>query len=249
VNSLAIAGIVLASTFGGAVVGLLLRALLPDHHLSSESKDIVKMGTGVVATMSALVIGLLIASAKSDFDAQKNGFQQMSTNLVLLDRILSHYGTEAKDARALLHSLASTMLEHMDASSDGIASREITAKGDAFYDALLDLTPHTDAQRSLKSQGLQTAADIGRARLPLMQRQQSSIPMPFLVVLVFWLTILFLSFGLMSPSNATVLAVLFVCALSVSGALLLIVDLDQPFEGLIQVSPDSLRSAVAQLGH
>ena len=112
-NSLAIASIVLASTFGGAVVGLVLRALLPDHHLSNESRDIVKLGTGLIATMAALVIGLLIASAKSGFDSQKSAFQQMSTNIVLLDRALSHYGTEAKDSRELLRRTTASLLERV----------------------------------------------------------------------------------------------------------------------------------------
>ena len=72
--------------------------------------------------------------------------------------------------------------------------------------------------------------------------------MPFLVVLVFWLTILFISFGLFAPPNATVIATLFVCALSVSGAIFLILELDQPFEGLIRISSAPLRNALAHLG-
>jgi hypothetical protein len=252
VNSLLIAGIVFACTFGGALAGLWLRGLLPEHHLSTESRDAVKLGTGVVGTMAALVIGLLIGAAKADFDAQKNAFQQMSTNLVLLDRALAHYGPEAKEARAHLHHLSSSLLDHItgppNASSPGIGDEEITANGGVFYDSLRDLKARDDSQRSIQSQILQIAADLARARVPLTQRQQSSIPAAFLVVLAFWLTIIFLSFGLLTQKNATVLAVFFVCALSVSGAIFLIVDLDQPFEGLIQVSADPLRSAVSQLG-
>jgi hypothetical protein len=252
VNSLTIAAIVFACAFGGALLGLLLRALLPEHHLSNESKDIVKLGTGLIATMSALVIGLLIASAKSDFDAHKSAFQQMSTNLVLLDRGLAHYGPEAKEARALLHRTASSLLDHIwtpqGASATGLGDLEITASGGMLYDSIRNLSPGNDAQRSIQSQALQIAADLARARLQLIQREQSSIPRPFLVVLVFWLTILFMSFGLFSPVNSTVILVLLVCALSVAGALFLIVDMDQPFEGLIQISSGPLRDAISQLG-
>jgi hypothetical protein len=252
VNSLSVAGIVFGCTFGGAVIGLLLRALLPEHHLSNESKDIVKLGTGLIATMAALVIGLLIASAKSDFDTQKSAFQQMATNIVLMDRALSHYGPEAKHPRALLSRYSSTLLDHIQSSesglSHGIGDKEITANGAILYDSIRDLVPKTDSQRSIQSLANQIAADLARARLQLTQREESSIPVPFLVVLIGWLTILFMSFGLFSPTNATVILVLVVCALSVAGALFLIVDLDQPFEGLIHLSPEPLRNAVAQLG-
>lgn len=232
------------------MAGLLVRALLPKHHLSDETRDIVKLGSGVIGTMAALVIGLLIGAAKSDFDTQKNAFQQISTNIVLLDRALAHYGSEAKPARKQLRSFATSLLDHVSTPqgvASGIADEEITANGGALFDSLRDLPSDTEAKRSIQTQTLQIAADLARARLPLTL-QQSGLPVPFLVVLAFWLTILFLCFGLLAPANATVLGVLFVCALSVAGALFLIVDLDQPFDGLIRISPDSLRSAVAQLG-
>lgn len=251
-SSIVIAGIVFAAAFGGALVGLLLRAILPGHHLSNDSKDTVKLGTGLIATMSALVIGLLIASAKADFDAQKSAFQQMSTNFVLLDRGLSHYGPEAKETRALLRRTVSSMLDRAwsatGSTSTGLSDPEIAANMGAIYDAIRNLKPQNDTERIVHSQALQISTELGRTRLQLSQRQQSSIPIPFLVVLDFWLAVLFASFGLFSPPNATVLVVLFVCALSVAGALFLIVDLDQPFEGLIQLSDEPLRHTLSQLG-
>jgi len=252
VNSLVIAGIVFACTFGGALLGLLLRVLLPEHHLSNESKDIVKLGTGLIATMSALVIGLLIASAKSDFDARRNAFQQLSTNIILLDRSLAHYGPEAKETRALLHRAASTLFDHIwtpqGASAAGIGDTEITEMGGTLYESVRNLKPSTDSQRSIQSQALSVTAELARLRWQLAQREQSSLPVPFLVVLMLWLTVLFMSFGLFSPVNSTVILVLFVCAFSVAGALFLIVDMDQPFEGLIQISSGPLRDAISQLG-
>ncbi|HEX4069627.1 MAG TPA: hypothetical protein VHX68_00595, partial [Planctomycetaceae bacterium] len=76
-GSIAIGGIVFACTFVGALAGMGLRAVLPEHHVSPESKDVVKLGMGLIATLAALVLGLLIASAKSSFDAQRTGFQQL----------------------------------------------------------------------------------------------------------------------------------------------------------------------------
>jgi hypothetical protein len=113
VGSMGVGGIVFACTFGGALVGMLLRATLPVHHLSSDSKDVVKLGTGLIATLSALVLGLLIASAKSSFDAQRTGFQQLSANLVMLDRALARYGPETKDAREALRQLVASAIDRL----------------------------------------------------------------------------------------------------------------------------------------
>jgi hypothetical protein len=252
VGSMEVGAIVFACTFGGAVVGMMLRAVLPEHHLSNESKDVVKLGAGLIATLSALVLGLLIASAKSSFDAQRTGFQQLSANIVLLDRLLARYGPETKDARAALHRLVESTIDRLwpkDASqSSGLGAQAITASGTIVFERVRDLLPKTDVQRSLQSQALQICTDLAKTRLLLTEQDESAIPRPFLIVVVFWLTVLFTSFGLFSPLNPTVIATLLVCALSVAGAMFLIVDLDEPLGGLIQISSTPLRNALAQLG-
>jgi hypothetical protein len=251
VSSLIVAGITFACTFGGALFGMYLRRVLPDPHLGSDSKDVIKMGTGLIATMAALVLGLLIASAKSTFDAQRAGFQQMATNVVLLDRTLAHYGPEAKAARDVLRNTVAGVLDQLwpaaGTPSSGLDAPEITAKGTALYEAVRDLAPKTDAQRAAQAQALQLVTDLTRTRWTLSQRDDGSIPKPFLAILIFWLSVLFMSFGLFSPGNATVVAILLVCALSVASALLLIVDMSQPFTGLFQISSTPLRGALAQL--
>jgi hypothetical protein len=252
VDSLTIAGIVFACAFGGAVLGMYLRRVLPESHLSSESKDAVKIGTGLVATLAALVLGLLVASAKSSFDAQRGGFQQLSANLILLDRSLKHYGPETKAIREELRRTVTLLLDHRwpagGSRASGLDSPEITASAGAFYAAIRDLPAATDAQKAIQSQALQVGADLGRTRWLLSQGDESSIPTPFLVVLVLWLAVLFVTFGLFSPPNATVVAILFICAVSLAGAVFLIVELDQPFGGLIQISSKPLRDALGQLG-
>ena len=251
-NALTIAGIVFGCTFGGALLGACLRRVLPESHLSSDSKDVVKMGTGLLATLAALVLGLLIASAKSSFDAQRAGFQQLAVNVIVLDRALRHYGPEAKDVRDQLHRTVALLLDHRwpadGSQGTGLDAPELSASGTALYTAVLNLAPRTDAQKSVQSQALQVTFDLSRTRWQLTQGGDSSIPFPFLVVLVFWLTVLFVTFGLFSPPNATVVTILFICAMSIAGALFLIVELDRPFHGLIQISSQPLRDALGQLG-
>ena len=105
-SSLAISGIVFTCIIGGIVLGIILRALMPEKHLSAETKGIVNLGIGLVGTMTALVLGLLIASAKSSFDAQRNGLAQLSGNVIFLERALAHYGPESKEAREMLFASA-----------------------------------------------------------------------------------------------------------------------------------------------
>jgi hypothetical protein len=252
VDSLIVAAIVFACTFGGAVFGMFLRAVLPEPHLSSESRDVIKMGTGLIATMSALVLGLLIASAKSSYDAQKSGFQQIAANFILLDKTLAQYGPDAKPARDKLHRTVSTLIDRLwptDGSrAAGLDATEITELGGSLMKAVRELAPQTDLQRSLQAQALQIGSELARLRWSLSQQEDNTVPTPFLVVLVFWLFVLFTSFGLSSPRNATVLVVHFVCALSVAGALFLIVDLGQPFQGVFQIPSTPFRKALTQMG-
>ncbi len=248
-STMAISGIVFACVFGGAMLGMLLRSIVPEHHLSSDSKDVVKLGMGLIATMSALVLALLIASAKSSHDTQSGEVIQVAAGFVQLDRVLAHYGPETKDARNLLRGLLARGIgPRGNYRSVSLDSAEMNAGADSFYEKIQQLTPRNDTQRSLHAQAIQIGADLGRTRSLLLEQTGGSIPMPFLVVLVFWFTVIFITFGLFAPTNSTVIAVLLVCALSVAGAIFLILELDRPFEGLIQISDAPLRSALARLG-
>jgi hypothetical protein len=236
--------------FGGALLGVLFRTMLPEEHLSADTKDVVKLGIALVARMAALVLGLLIASAKSTYDTRRNQLLQVSTDIILLDRILANYGAETKDARTLLQrSVAAAVDQFWPANGDRPATIDRQATSvEALYANIQRLSPQSEAQRSLQNQAITIALDLARTRVLLFEQLGSSIPVPFLMVLVFWLCIIFASFGLFAPRNATVIAAFFVCALSVAGAIFLILELDQSFEGLLQVSGDPLRAALAQLG-
>jgi hypothetical protein len=251
VSAVAIASIVFACLFAGALLGMFLRAVLPEHHLNTDTKDAVKVAIALVATMGALVLSLLISTAKSAYDTRSSEFVQMSADIVLLDRVLARYGPEAKDARSLLRrSVAASIEWFWPTTGARPAGFDPTATSpvEALYDKIEELSAQTESQRSLQVQALNLAMNLGHTRFLLYEQAGSSVPLPFLVVLVFWLTIIFASFGLFAPGNATVTTVFLVCALSVSGAIFLILELDRSFEGMIQVSSTPLRQALARLG-
>jgi hypothetical protein len=249
-SSIAISLIVFACVFGGAVFGSLLRNTLPPPHLSGDSKDVVKLGMGLVATMAALVLGLLVSSAKSSYDTQSAELTEMSSRVVFLDRVLAHYGPETKEVRDVLRSAVVTSLgkiwpqEHAGASEVGVPS--VSAEG--LLDRIQALSPKNDAQRSLQAQALSMAIGLGQSRWLLYEQGTASVSKSMLAVLVFWLTTIFISFGLFAPRNATVITALCVSGLSVSGAIFLILEMYTPFSGLIEISSAPLRFALAHLG-
>ena len=238
-------------TFVCISVGALLGMFLPGHHLSTDEKDVVRLGTGLIGTIAALVLGLLIASAKGSYDTQSTQVTQMTSNVVLLDNLLEQYGPETTEVRNLLRRGVVVLADRMwRENSSNIAKTspfEASAESDAFFTKLQQLSPQNDSQRSLQPRAIQIATDIAQTRLLLFAQRNNSIPMPFLVVLIFWLTIIFGSFGLFAKPSATVFGSLFVFALSAAGAIYLVLELGQPFAGLMQISSAPLRSALVPL--
>src|SRR5208283_3564223 len=247
-SSLAISSIVFACVFGGALVGLFLRSALPEHHLSAESKDAVKVGIGLIATMTALVLGLVVSTAKASYDTKNNELTAMSADILLLDRVLANYGPETRTIREQLRRAGARSLDMIWPQNGQAPRLEPAAGGEVLYDMIEALSTKNDAQRGLQSQALQLSIELLKMRWLLFEQSGSSISAPFLFVLVFWLAVIFVSFGLFAPRNVTVVATLLVCALSVSGAIFLILELDRPFQGLIQISAAPFRDAVARLG-
>ena len=250
-SPLTIGVIVFACVFSGGMLGMFLRSALPEHHLSEESKDTIKVGIGLIATMAALVLGLLVATAKASFDTKSSELTEMSANTVLLDRVLAHYGPETKTARELLRGAVTLLFERVwppPKASQTARLEPAMGRGEDFYDAIQALSPKDEAQSGLKNEALNIAIDLGKLRWLLFEQSSSSISTVFLIVVVFWLTIIFMSFGLFAPYNLTVVITLLVCAMSVAGAIFLILELDQPFGGLIQISSAPIQSALAHLG-
>ncbi len=251
-SAIALSCIAFVCILGGALFGMLLRNRLSGHHLSTDAKDVVRLGTGLIGTIAALVLGLLIASAKSSYDTQSSQIKQMTANIVLLDNLLAQYGPETEAARNLLRRgviiLADRMWRENSSDLAKVAPFEASTATEAFYAKLQELSPQNDSQRSLQARAIQISTDVGQTRLLLFAQTNNSIPMPFLVVLIFWLTIIFTSFSLFAQPNAIVIGSLVVFALSAAGAIYLILELGQPFAGLMQISSAPLRNALVPLG-
>ena len=248
-NSAMMSLMIFFCVFGGALLGLLLHAILPEHHLSKETQDIVKLGMGLVGTMAALVLGLLVASAKGSYDAQSAEVAQLSANIALIDRALALYGPETKEARAVLHGAVSRTLDQMWPKAASVTPSVPPSSGaEILYDKIHALSPQNDTQRSLKSQASSIAVDLAKTRWLMYAQAMSSVSLPLLVILVLWLSAIFISFGLFAPINAITVSSLFVAALSVSCAIFLILEMYTPYTGLVQISSAPLRAVIAQLG-
>jgi hypothetical protein len=242
-------------TFGLAVVGILLgsfmQRMLPEGHLSSDSKEVVKLSMGVVATLAALVLGLLVASAKSTYDARESEINQITANVILLDSLLGKYGEEAQAARASLRQAIPPVVDKIWREGQSVPLQstpfKAAAEGEALYQRVQELQPNSDIQRGLQARIIQVTNDLMQSRFLLFSHLGSSIPTPFLAVLLLWLIILFAGFSLMAPANATTLASLVICALSVSGAIFLILELNEPFSGLMVIRSEPLRNALTPL--
>jgi hypothetical protein len=212
-SSMTIGWVVFGLVFGSALLTMALHGVVPEHHLSTDSKDVVKLGIAVIATMSALVLSLLIASAKGSYDIRSREFTQMTASIILLDRLLAHYGPETKEVRDVLHRSVVDALDRIGSSKNlqlpMLAPTAATPQG--IYSQIQRLSPQNEAQRSLQAEALKMAVDMSQTRwLLLEQGAESSIPMPFLVVLVLWLCIIFASFGLYAPHRRHPLRLRFV---------------------------------------
>lgn len=252
-SSLAITAIVLACLFGGALLGMVLRAYLPKHHLSPESTDVIKLATGLMATLAALVLGLLISSANTAHITVENEYTQSMADVAVLDRDLEEYGAGAQPARALLRRALVRKFQSIWPAED-FGQREPAVGDDltpveSMQRMLLQLSPANDAQKWLLSQALLSTNNLGHVRwLLINQEAASTLPTPFLIVLVSWTTAIFISFGLFARPNATVFVSLFVSALAVSGAIFLIIELGDPFVGIVQVSSAPAHAMLNSLG-
>ena len=251
-SALAIAFLAFVCCSGAAMAGMVLHRKLPDHHLDGDSKDVVKLVMGLIATMAALVLGLLIASAKSSYDTQTTELQQVSAGLVQLDRTLELYGPETREVTAtvsngrwLPHSNGSGLLTKV--SRQIWRPRSTAVRPMHCMRKLQSLAPTTEAQRHAQNSAMQLGAGLAQTRILMFEQLGGSVSWPLLGVLVFWLSVLFLGFGLFARFHITITVALIVGALSVAGAIFLILELSQPYQGLMRISDVPLRSALAQM--
>jgi hypothetical protein len=228
--------IIFILTLGGVFVGTLLRRTLPEHHLSDDVKDVVRLGVGLTATMAALVLGLLIAAAKSSFDTQTGQVRQITADLILLDNILAQYGPDARPIRQQIRSTVGPFADRLWREKESAITGPFETEGteDQVYLGIQKLSSQDTVQRSLQSRAVQVSNDLAQARFLLFVESENLIPTPFLAVLAFWLVIIFASFSLFSPLNVTVITFLFLFALSAACAIFLILQLSRPFTELMR---------------
>jgi len=249
-SAIAIAAITFVCTFGCAWLATGIRSALPQSHLSKESQDVVRLGMGLVATMTALLLGLVTAAAKSTFDAHDTAVRNSAVNTLMLDRHLARYGPETEPIRDLIRRAVAARIEATWPAKGAAPPPPMgdVSPAEAIQNQILALSPGNDTQRWLKAECLKLTDEIVRARWRALGSDVGAVPRAFLAVVIFWLTATFASFGLFAPRNSTVLAVLIIASLSVAAAIFLILELDSPFGGLIRVAGDPFRYALANLG-
>jgi hypothetical protein len=248
-SALALSCLIFVLTLGGILLGTFLRRALPDHHLSKDSQDVVRLGVGLIATLAALVLGLLIAAAKSSFDTQSTQVTQITADIILLDNLLAQYGPEARPIRQQMRSVIGPFADRLwrEKQVSSATPFEVNASAEQLYLAIQALSPQNDLQRSLQARAAQISNELAQIRLLLFAESDNVVPAPFITILVLWLIIIFASFSLFSALNVTVFTCLSLFALSASCAIFLILELSQPFSGLMMISSAPLRHALGPL--
>jgi hypothetical protein len=251
VKPLVISALAFVLVLGGALLGMYFRKVVSADHLRDDVKDMVRLSMGLIGTIAALVLGLLIASAKSSYDTRVTQFKQITANVILLDLLLEQYGPDAQNLRTMLRLGVPIMVERItnEGRSGAPAPYETTSEAQRFVARVEELKPNSESQRSVQTRIINAIVQLTQSRLALFTQAHDSIPAPFLAVLIFWLAVIFASFGVFVRPVPIVVITFVVGAMSVSGALFLILEMDQPFAGLFQISTETLTSALAPLGN
>jgi hypothetical protein len=248
-SSVTVAVIVFACTFGSGLGGLYLHGRLPQHHRESDSKDVVKLVMGLVATVAALVLGLLISTAHRSYESQQAEVQQIAVHLFQLDRALERL--DAREARQLLRSIVKAEIDRAEATGGIQTSIESPLEAQRaaalMFERISGLKPADETQRFVQARALQLLGTLGDTRLLLSEQARGAISWPFLVVLVFWLAMLFVGFGLFARRNATLVAALLLGAVSVAGAIFLILEMNRPYTGMMQISIEPIRYVLTRM--
>jgi hypothetical protein len=248
---------------GGTGLGVLLRPLLPEEHRKHETVQLVQLVLGMLVTFAALVLSLLIASAKTSFDTATNDMRAYAADLIQLDARLRDYGPDAEAARVALRSytaaaIASTWPQEspppgdyfprVEPATDGeIESVSLGALLNAVGHEIGSLEPHDRYQTELAARLDQVFGRVRDMRWHLIEEAHDTISRPFFVMLTLWLMLIFLSFGLIAPHNALAFVMITLGAVSVSSTVYVIVDFDTPFTGQIVIPSDSMRDALKHM--
>jgi hypothetical protein len=243
---------VFAFTLAGMLLGMWLRNHLPTHHLDNDTQSSVKEVNGLIATMTALVLGLVTASAQDSFTKVGAAVEHTAADVVALDRLLARYGPETVDIRKTLQRVVEHRITAIWAAEPGATVAQIDADPAQEFERIGTMISNLKAQPGnqqwLKSRALEATESLLAARWGIFAGRESAIPNAFLVIITFWLAAAFAGYTLFAPRNGTMTGILVVSAFSVACAIFLILELGNPFEGRIVVSGDPMRFALAHLG-
>jgi hypothetical protein len=234
----------------GMVLGMILRRQIPAAHLRDDTKEVVRLGAGFLTTLAAVLISLMIASAKSSYDIQDSHFRTLAAYLVETDQLLVQFGPEATQVRILMRQAIPAAVDRIWREKESaVQNSAFTAASlaEQLNSAIELLSPANDAQRAIKLRLQSAGTEIARTRLLMYADGDKPILTPFLLILIFWLAVIFASFSLFVEPGRVVIAALLVFALSVSSALFLVADLSQPFVGLMQLPKEQLEHTLAPL--
>ncbi|MBN9507740.1 MAG: hypothetical protein J0I21_01345 [Alphaproteobacteria bacterium] len=243
--------LVAAAVFGGALIGLFLHRFLPERHLSKETQDVVRLGTGMLSVLASLVLGLLIATAKSSYDATDIAVRTYCADLILLDETLRDYGDAALKPRHMLHAYTAMLLQDVWGNQGKtpflVENRVASDLMEHVRESIRALQPVDAGQRWLQDQALSTHTGLLRQRWLLIERAGPSVRPIVVGILAAWIAAIFVSFGLNAPRNGTVVAAFLVCAGAIGTAIFLVLQLDDPFGGILKISGTPVRIALAHM--
>jgi hypothetical protein len=233
------------------MLGMLVSRILPQNHLTDETKSVVTVSMGVVGTLTALVLGLLLAAAASSFNTKNEEVILIAADVIRVDRLLRRYGPEAEGLRDLLRRHTAMKIQDLfpkgTTKPPNLQNPRTVAVLEELGERLAAFDASNPIQRRLQSQALQLVSAIAGARWLLAEQSTIGIEIPLLVLVVFWLSLLFLSFGLFAPRNATAILALFLCAVAVAGAIEMTQDLNVPFRGIIRISSKPMKDALDEI--
>ena len=251
-NSLLVGLAIFILLFGCGMLGMLVRTRLPEQHLDSDSKDVLRLATGIIATLSAMVLGLLISTTKIAFDRLNTDLKNGSGRVLQLDRALAQYGPETAEIRELVKKTYTGSLELLcsgdDSAIEKLESSEKQKELERIPAMISALSPRDDVQRAHKAHALAILSQLSNMRFENIVQVGGTVPKPLFVVLLFWLAMLLIGFGLFSPRHLTAALGLCACSVCLAGALVLLIELDQPLTGLIRVNEVPMRNAISHLG-
>jgi hypothetical protein len=245
-ESLTLVFLTALSMWAGIGLGQLLQSRLPEDHLQGESRDMIRTASGLLGTVVALTIGLLVGSAKSTFDQANEGVIAFSTRVIQLDQALRRFGPVAEPLRGELRESMQLGRELLWYSQEPVDRRLKEAQRMRRFNDVLKqieaLPVESPGQELTRKEAAVLGGEVGRSVWQVLEKSEQQLPPPLIAMLIVWLGLLFFSFGLLAPANRTALGALVLSSLAMAGALFMLLEMNQPFDGFIEVSPGPLET-------